>query len=438
MEIRADVASQGWTMLEPVLCDNDRGASRHSRGQRPAYEQLKEILQPGDVLVTWEASRAQRDLAAYVKLRELCAERGVLWRYSGTTHDLSTGEGRFRTGLDALLSENESEKTRERVLRAQRADAAAGKPHGKIAYGYRAERDPATGKVITRVLDEDQAPIVREIARRILDGDAIRAIARDLNARKVPAPGKSTLWNPVSTAQMMKRPTLAGLRSHLGSITPGVWEPIISVEDHRKIVALLSNPARKTHRGVEPRWLLTGIATCGVEGCGRPVVRLKNGGYPAYMCPDKARHVSRTVTKVDEVVEDYVINLMSDKRVAQGLSQPDEVDMQGVLNQIAVLNQRLEECAADVATGAVKPAFGAKVADKITEQIEALEAGLHASIRSPLLAKMAGPDARKIWDAYSVIQRREMLRDFFVVTIMPITKGRRFDPRSVRVRLASE
>src|ERR1700687_5300489 len=61
--------------------------SRYSTKDRPEYKKLAKILKPGDVLVTWEASRAQRDLAAYVTLRDLCAERGVLLSYSGRTYD---------------------------------------------------------------------------------------------------------------------------------------------------------------------------------------------------------------------------------------------------------------------------------------------------------------------------------------------------------------
>ncbi|WP_287001199.1 recombinase family protein, partial [Gordonia sp. UBA7860] len=121
-DCRAVASTHGWDVGE-VLVDNDRGASRYSRGQRPAYERLAHILAPGDVLVTWEASRAQRDLAAYLELRELCASRGVLWCYSGKIHDLNAGDDRFVTGLDALLAEKEVEQTRERVLRAVRANA---------------------------------------------------------------------------------------------------------------------------------------------------------------------------------------------------------------------------------------------------------------------------------------------------------------------------
>ena len=96
-----------------------------------------------DVLVTWEASRAQRDLDAYLELRRLCAASGVRWAYSGTVYDLAHGSDRFRTGLDALVAEDEVEKMRSRVLRALRANANSGRPHGVVGFGFRREYDPS-------------------------------------------------------------------------------------------------------------------------------------------------------------------------------------------------------------------------------------------------------------------------------------------------------
>jgi site-specific DNA recombinase len=82
------------------------------------------------------------DLAAYVELRDLCTGRGVFWSYSGKLHDLSNGDDRFSTGLDALLAEKEAEQISERVLRGKRKAAAEGRPSGRPPYGYRRQINP--------------------------------------------------------------------------------------------------------------------------------------------------------------------------------------------------------------------------------------------------------------------------------------------------------
>src|SRR5688572_13876924 len=137
-ECRQVCAREGWTMVK-VFSDNDRSASRHARKDRPGYTQVKQFLDSGgaDVLVLWEGSRAQRDLRDYLKLRDLCAERGVSYNYSGRTYDLTRTDDRFSTGLDALLAEREADVTRDRVLRGVRANMASGRPYGRLLYGYR-------------------------------------------------------------------------------------------------------------------------------------------------------------------------------------------------------------------------------------------------------------------------------------------------------------
>src|SRR6266508_3981850 len=80
-ECRQYVDRQGWNLVRQPFTDR-QGASRHSKGNgRPEYTKLIDFLKAGnaDALVLWEGSRAQRDLRDYIKLRDLCAEIGVLY-----------------------------------------------------------------------------------------------------------------------------------------------------------------------------------------------------------------------------------------------------------------------------------------------------------------------------------------------------------------------
>ena len=125
-ENRRVVERHGWE-LAGVFTDNSVGASRYSRGRRDDWQRLVGALERGeaDVLVTWEASRSTRDLEAYVDLRDVCRRTGVQWCYNGRLFDLRRGDDAFQTGLDILLAEKEVEQTRERVMRAVRANAVA-------------------------------------------------------------------------------------------------------------------------------------------------------------------------------------------------------------------------------------------------------------------------------------------------------------------------
>ncbi|MBE7195018.1 MAG: recombinase family protein [Gordonia polyisoprenivorans] len=437
-ECRGVAAAAGWPVGD-VLVDNDRGASRYSRGDRPAYAQLKLTLSPGDVLITWEASRAQRDLAAYLELRELCAERGVLWSYSGRTYDLSRGDDRFTTGLDALLSEKEVEQTRERVLRAVRANAHAGRPHGKVPFGYRLVRDPDTGESIGRVEHPETGPIFREAFRRVLAGEALYAVCKDFEARGIPAPrprrdGTPAPWIQVTLRHILESPTYAGLRQHRGVVVgPATWEPLITVEEHQQMLALLKDPARLTHRGSEPRWLLTGIATCGV--CGGRIVRRKNRGCDSYMC-HAGFCVARKINGVDEYVTETILARL-EHLDPSALSSTDPT-VTAALDEARTLRARLDDFVDQAAAGELTAASLARIEARLLPQIAAAERRGTAGARHPLVAAMVGPGARSQWESLNVTDRRAVVQSMLTIRILPaVSTFRRFDPTRVTLEWVS-
>lgn len=424
-ECRAIAKANGWTVGD-VLVDNDRGASRYSSKDRPAYRQLARILAPGDVLVTWEASRAQRDLKAYIQLRDLCAERGVMWSYSGRTYDLARGDDRFTTGLDALLAEKEVEQSRERVLRSVRANAAAGRPHGKLAYGYKIVRDPDTGQPIDRIPNPDTAPLVQEAARRVLAGEAIYSVCADFNERGIPGPrpkkdGSKAPWIPVTMRKILESPTYAALRVHKGDVVgDATWEPIITREDHQRLLALFSDPTRLTHRGSEPKWLLTGVARCGV--CGGQITRQKNRGFDAYLCKS-AFHVSRNIKPVDEYVTETVIRRLESQTFMGDLADAD-VELRAAIDHARGLQERLDSFTDSAAEGELSPAALTRIEAKLRPQITAAESRVRSLMPSPRVAEMAGPGARQRWLELTIKDRRELLAQIVEVRIHPVGRGR--------------
>ncbi|WP_207842571.1 recombinase family protein [Williamsia soli] len=429
-ECRALCETHGWSVAE-VLCDNDIGASRWSGKDRPAYRQLTKVLRKGDVLVTWEASRAQRDLEAYVQLRDLCAQRGVQWCYSGRIYDLSDGDDRFSTGLDALMAEKEAEQLRTRVLRGKRAAALAGRPNGFPPYGYRIVRDPVSGRTLTWELDPEPAMVIEEVSQRVLGGESLFAIARELTMRKVPAPTKTGEWLPRRMRLMLLTPSYAGLRVHQGKVIgKGVWPALITEEEHLQLTAILTDPSRVTSSSSATKHLLTGIARCGV--CGS-VVRYfgpKSLKTPTYQCEANSC-VRRRTDLVDELV---VENLLARLEALD----PDDIDTTNVdaveaMREARQLRARLEAFADQAADGALTAASLARVEAKLLPQIAAAERRASVS-QHPIIGHMAGPDARSTWETLDILPRRELVRVMMTVTINKSTVGtRRFSPADVPI-----
>jgi site-specific DNA recombinase len=429
-ECRAVCEREGWPVGE-VLQDNDVGASRWSGKDRPAYRRLAEVLRPGDVLVTWEASRAQRDLTAYAELRDLCAALGVLWNYKGRTHDLNKSEDRFTTGLDALLAEREADEIRDRVLRSLRANAAKGKPHGKIAYGYRAVRDPQTGLITSREIDLEAAGWIREMAERVLQGESLRAILKDVNPRA----GQN--WYSSTISKMLRSPTLAGLRTYNGTTLQGNWEPILTMDEHKRLVTVLGDPGRRTsYRGTEPRYLVSGIAECGV--CGGPCYVGKNHGKPSYVCRNGG-HVSRLVSDVDPVVIDKMIRIINDHRVNVFLFHDEDDENSG--NESAewgakaqLLQGRLDEYSESAANGEISKAEYLKISNNLNSQInEANRKAAETAVTSDPMLELLYREPKKVWEGANMDQRRRLIRAAVNVRILKTGAGQRFHSDSVEV-----
>lgn len=427
-DCRAACEAHGWPVVE-VLSDNDVGASRHSRGSRPAYERLKEVLHPGRVLVLWEASRGQRDLKAYVELRDICAERGVPWCYSGTIYDLSSGSGRFRTGLDALLAEEEVDRARQRVMRALNANVAAGKPHGKIPFGYRAVRDDKTGAIVARVIDQDEAEVLREAARRILAGESLRSVYRDFNSRGIAGPTDKG-WSHRTLARVLQSPTYAGKRVHKGAVVPGTWDPIFTEDEHVALSTLLSDPNRVVSRGCTPKHLLTGIAVCGV--CGGRVFRLLDRGREAYVCRD-GFHVSRSKEPTDLLVTEAVISGLEDPGLLETVQVLAGVPKQQ-LSEAQILQARLDKLADECADEKITVGSFRRMEARLLRQIDEAKARARRAALAPIVIDTVGPNARARWESYTLEKKRDLIRALVRVRLMP-TGGRtgKFDPDSVAI-----
>lgn len=452
-ECRDVCEANGWNIFE-IVTDNSIGASRHSGGRRrPGYERLQQVLKAGDVLVQWESSRGTRNLAEYVDMRDLCAERNVLWCFKNRIYDPSHGDDRFMTGLDALRDEAEAERIRDRVLRASRARARTGAPHGKMPYGYtrRVVDDRGTTEWVP---DPVTAPIVREIIHGILGGQTIYAIARDLNERGIPGPGEgvNSTWLTRRIRTLVLTPTYAGKRVHKGEIVgDATWEPLITEDEHRRLVALLNDPRRLTNprRGNAPHHLLSGIAVCGV--CGDALVwrgprsTARGEKLPKYVCK-LGYHVGRRADKVDEKVNNWMVSLFSDPRMREELA-PAEGDDQDqhygeALARVQELRQRLEVFYADAADGKISTSGLSAIEARMIPQIEAAEAEVTAArgvaVSGPLAQLVSDcasePDTKAWWESQTLEVRRAAIRAAVDVVVLPQPPmGRRWDDRFVQV-----
>jgi site-specific DNA recombinase len=408
-----------------VLRENKRSASRYATKDRPKFKEVLALMRSGtvDVLVTWENSRAQRDLEVYVLLRKICAEYKVLWAYGGDVYDLNDPADRKATAQDAVNAESESDTIHLRVSRGVRRRAKKGLWHGRIPYGYKREYDPDTGAPIRQVIIPEQAKVIREIVDKLLAGHTMESVAAALNARNVPCPRSGTAWSAGKVRNLATSESAAGFRLHNGRLLPGTWEAIIQPHERAVLVARIHDPRRRTNKdGTRVKHLLSGVLKCSVCGQGTSLARSNSKRkIPAYAC--RKRHLSRHQGRVDAYVTEAVLSMLESPDIAELLRIDHSDDVLQALDEAKDLRARLQSFYRSAAQGKISADGLAEVEADLLPKIEAAEERVKNVTLPPALFDIAGPEARRIWADLDIAQKREVIRTVMEPRLLPLGRG---------------
>lgn len=450
--------SSGWEIPGEPYVDNDRSAFRVETVDRPAYRALLQAVQAGevDVIVVWQTSRLWRDRVERAQGMRVLARAGVsVVAVKGPSLDMTNAYGQFMGDMVGAFDTMESAVKSERVVAAMEQAAAAGRPHGRRAYGWDRTYDPGTGRAAD-VINPKESAIVREIADRIIHGDSIHAITRDLNARDIPAPAlaawdaldedtrqrriaqgrsrPSGVWGKQMVRAVVTRDRNAALRVHNGAVIgDAAWKPILDVATLERVKAILHDPARRTSTGSAAKHLLSGIGMCGV--CGAPVRATMNRGVPSYKC-SAASHVTRKRADVDEYVTGIVVGVLG-RPDTLGLFAPRKAAHLDAANEVRDLRQRLDDVADAYADGKIGTGQLARITARIKPRLEDAERRARQIVDgTPLLDGITGlgVDVPAAWQALPLSRKRAVVQLLMTVTIDRAAQGARtFDPATVRV-----
>jgi site-specific DNA recombinase len=415
-------------------------ASVYANKPRPKFDRLVERVRAGEVthVLSYSMSRLTRDMIEREGLLSL--------RHAGATIT-TTQATRIYPGMSSnevdmvrmmgVRDTGESDLISERTKRKFDQNAAAGTPHGPIAYGWTRHHEP-NGTVVDTI-DEAQAGVIREAARRMLAGETTYGIAFDLTQRKIPAP-RGGAWSPTILSKIMLRERNAARRVHRGVVVgPAAWSPIYDDATHDAVVAHLHDPERGPRRRAARRHLLSGVLVCGNCGSSRVWVMhpgKNTRGSQAYACKDCNANRRR-----QDHVDEYVV-----EAVCARMARPDALDW----------------CAADA--GALDAARDRLTAlrgqgDMFVDMLQAVPAQMtreqfvRANMRLQADIAEAENDVerarpvpsavrtmighgsveatRAVWDGLTLDQQRDIVRTLAVVTLVK-TGDRKFTPACVR------
>ena len=363
--------------------------------------------------------------------------------YSGELLDLNKSSDRRRAATDAVESEFEASRTRDRVLRSKADDAVHGWVGGALPYGYRRVYSQASGHLEAQVPDEAQAIVVRWAAERVLAGGSLNSIARELNARGEPTPkpprdeAKTRGWTANTVRQVLLGPAIAGLRRHhrpgqRKELYPAQWPGIVTREEWDQLGAILRDPARLIHRGTEPRHLLSHLALCGE--CGVPV-RHRSQGTGAYAC-EACRRVYVSAPPADAVVVQTVLVWLAGQLAElRGAVGPTSATV-AAQTRIEELEQRLGDAIQLYRRGEISASTLAVLESDLGGDLDAARSAARVPVPNPLLARLDGADdLATAWGALDLGDQRQLLRGLVEVRLHRAQHrgGRRFDPERVQV-----
>jgi site-specific DNA recombinase len=419
-------AERGWTIMARH-CDND--ASAAGKRHRPGFEAMLSDVESGkvDAVVAWSLDRLQRNRRDELRLYELCRDRGVIISLvNGAELDFASATGRLVADNLGSLARFEIELKSDRQKAAALQAAKAGRRlGGRRPFGYRAD-----GVTIRPA----EADAVRDGFEALLAGVNLAAIAREWNGRGFTT-GQGSPWSAYSVRKVLNNPRYAGLRRHNGEIVgKAQWPAVVAEETAQAVWATLADPARRRtpQRG---RYLLTGLALCGL--CGSTVHGGGNGktGHRNYRCSGSLGHFSRQAEPVDDYVTAVILARLARPDAAELLADTGKPDLDGMRTRSAVLRTRLDQLATEFGDGVLTASQLRTATERTRTNLAVVEAEMADAARVDILGPVVNAEnVTAAWDALSTARRRLVIDLLAEVTVYPPGRGTRtFRPETIDV-----
>jgi DNA invertase Pin-like site-specific DNA recombinase len=420
----------GWTLGEPY---RDKGsASRYATRARGGYDRLLRDLDrdrfDADVLVLWESSRGSRTVGEWVRLVESCEQRSVLIHVTSHGRSYDPANPRDRRSLleDAVDSEYESAKTSMRARRSAAANAAEGKPHGPVPYGYTRHYDPATRRFAGQEPEPSEAAVIRELFDRIQTGHSIRSVATDFERRGIRS-RTGRMFSAQYLRWFLRNPRYAGLRYHVagrrngnpahethGELTEAQWPPLVDRASWLAVQRILTAPERKTMRPGRGVHLLSMIGRC--EVCGGVIVAARSKtGEPIYRC--RLGHVQVDKAALDDYAERVILGYLARPDNVERLTRRDDgAALADARRQVAEVRAELDDLADRVGRGHLSATFAARAEPAIQERLRAAQRRRDELSTPSVLRGLISPgkDVVRRWRAAPMSAKRTILRRLFV------------------------
>jgi site-specific DNA recombinase len=438
----------GWAVGR-VIVENDISAfkrrkialpdgRRELRTVRPGWREMLDLLASGraDGLIALDLDRSARDPRDLEDLIDVVESRSPRIPVESVTGSLRLANDADITMARVMVAvaNKASRDTARRVAAARQRQAAYGRYGGGTrAFGY--ERDGKT------VLPKEAAEIVKA-ARAILAGVSLREVTADLRRRGVPTVHGGP-WHTSTVRGVLLSPRSAGIKIYHGQeVGKAEWPAILEESTWRGVVAILTDPARRTAPPVtspSPKWLLSLIANCGV--CGQTVsVGGGRKNNPSYVCRGTTSHMRRVARPTEDFVSRIIIARLSQPDAAELVTRHPEIDTVALNREATAARARLDALARMFGNGGIDVRQLQEGTAAAKADLKRAEDDLAVAAPRDALAGLAGrADAARIWEKLDIGRKRAIVRTLVDVTLVPRGRGGRlpgggyFDPTGILI-----
>jgi len=433
-DCRRIVAARGWVAGE--VFRETASANPNSKKARKEWLRLLDAIQHHEfgAVVVWLEDRSNRSVVEAAEFVKVCQEAGVKVIIAGndTEYDFNDPEDVARFYGESARAQQELARLQKRVRRAMSQLAEQGKYNGggHRAFGYKADR---------QTLDESEAALLKEAARRVIAGDSLRGICTEWNKKGVRTSTGNQWVNSVLRRALIS-PRVAGFREHSGQLIPAVWPAILDRETWDAVRAILTDPARVTAKGSPTKYLLTRLIYCGKCGdrmFGRQRMHRSGYEYVTYVCANRYGNaggcLSRNVGYVDNEVTERLLYRLESTAFEQAASRPAEDPTRDLYEQLAVeqgIYDRLED---KLARELISEDTFKRNRAESEKRMDGLRRKI-AKLTDNRVVTQIPRNLREVWPGLSLDRRRAILAAIIDrVEVHPQRKGPGFDPDTVKV-----
>ncbi|MDQ0869067.1 site-specific DNA recombinase [Arthrobacter sp. V1I9] len=394
--------------------DND--ISAYSGKHRPGYQALLKSMRNReiDAVVVWHGDRLHRSMGELEEYGAVSENIPTYTVRSGPI-DFTTPTGRLiARQLGAVASyhvEHSIEQLQAKKLQSARAGLPSG---GNRAYGW--NQDGMT-------LNEDEAPVVKEIVQRFINGDSWRSIAMDLNERGIPT-AKGDKWAAINVSNVAKLKRHYGIRQHNGQEYKAAWTPLLSHEIWEDLqLAIKRGQAVFGKRSYARKHLLTGFIFCGVCGNKMSIINAqkRDGSYsPAFNCRKKDHRgqevgcgkVKRKKDPVEDLVIDCIMYRLDTPELSELLAGDESATpaLKQLMRDHELQTQRLQEILALYSTGDMDFSEYKTAKASAQARLETLGLELERQTSKRAIANIpAGQTVREAWEKSDLMWKRQLV-----------------------------